>query len=189
MSELERLREQNHLYDYACVSVFRKYEQLVSAIERDKELSDKFRLWPLKEDLQEAYRSVLDALFGDYARFDRDVAKLKANEKIIQACQIFNWSAAAVLEGYREQTDYAVKHKLMPKKTAERMYQNFKKRFEEEELPDTLAQSFEHALIRLGELDLRRVYEELGEDYETAYKNYKRYLEKRKNEKEDECAS
>lgn len=182
MSELERLREQNHLYDYACVSVFHKYERLVSAIKRDKQLSDRFKLWNLTGDLQEAYRSVLDALFGDQARFAKDIAKIKADQKIIQACQIFNWSAAAVLEGYREQTDYAVKHKLMPKKTAERMYENFKKKFEEEELPDKLAQSFEHALIRIGEYDLRNIYKELGEDFEAAYANYRRYEQKRKAE-------
>ena len=184
MDELERLREQNHLYDYACVSIFHKYERLISAIKRDKELSDRFKLWNLKGDLQEAYRSVLDALFGDHARFEKDITKIKAGRKIIQACQIFNWSAAAVLEGYREQTDYAVKHKLMPKKTAERMYENFKKKFEEEELPDKLAQSFECALTRIGEYDLRHVYEELGEDFEEAQKNYERYLEKKKREKE-----
>lgn len=179
MSELERLREQNHLYDYACITVFHKYERLVSAIKRDKQLSDRFKLWNLTGDLQEAYRSVLDALFGDQARFNKDITKLKADQKIIQACQIFNWSAAAVLEVYREQTDYAVKHKLMPKKTAERMYENFKKKFEEEELPDKLAQSFEHALIRIGEYDLRRVYEELGEDFDAAHENYERYVQKR----------
>ena len=185
MEELKRLREQNHRYDYACISVFHKYERLVNAIERDPELSDRFKLWNLKGDMQEAYRAVLDALFGDIAKFDKEIAKLKASEKIIKACQIFNWSAAAILDGYREQTDYAVKHKLMPKKTAERMYENFKKRFEEEELPDKLAQSFSHALIRLGERDLRNIYDELGEDFEAAQKNYERYEEKQRNKKEE----
>lgn len=185
MDELKRLREQNHLYDYACVSVFHKYERLVCAIKRNPELSDSFEFWNLKGDLQEAYRAVLDALFGDQAKFNKEIAKLKASEKIIKACQIFNWSAAAALDGYREQTEYAVKHKLMPKKTAERMYENFKKRFEEEELPDRLAQSFGHALIRIGEYDLRNIYDELGEDFEAAQKNYERYEEKQRNKKEE----
>ena len=186
MDELKRLREQNHRYDYACLVVFRKYERLVCAIERDPKLSEQFKLWFLKNHLQQAYRAVLDALFGDEARFNKDIAKIKADHKIIKACQIFNWSAAAVLDGYREQTDYAVKHKLMPKKTAERMYENFKKRFEEEELPDKLAQSFEYALIRLGEHDLRDIYKELGEDFEAARKNYERYEEKKRQEKQEE---
>ena len=184
----KRLQEQNHRYDYACVFIFHKYQELVCAIKRDERLNERFKFWNLKGDLQEAYRAVLDALFGDSAKFDKDIAKLKADDTIIKSCQIFNWSASSVLEGYRQQTDYAIKHKLMPKKTAERMYENFKKKFEEEELPDKLAHSFELALIRIGESELRHIYDVLGEDYEAAHKNYERYLEKKRSSKETSAA-
>lgn len=186
MDELERLREQNHRYDYACVMMFHKYQELIMAIERDERLSDRFELWNLKGDMQEAYRAVLDALFGDDAKMRRDIAKMKADHQIITACQIFNWSYAHVLEGYRQQTDYAIKHNMMPKKTAERMYENFKKKFEEEEFPDAQARSFQAALTRLGKDDLRHVYDELGEDFDAAMKNYERYIEKKRKEKEAE---
>ena len=164
-------QEQILKLERALINNYKRFERLVVAIQRDRELSEKFKFWCLGDELKSSYADMSDAVFIDTKSFSKEVAKQEAFYYCVKMSQVFDFISENKLKGYEEVVRDWIKKGLIEKDAGNEMIRKRREQYFKDEKPKDDARAFMHAVIRFGASEVQHIYNLAGRDFDAALKN------------------